>query len=109
MNTATVHGKRFRIGVDVGGTNTDSIVLHPGEAKEPHRGIRSSFKTPTTSDVTEGISVAIDGALKRACIDRNHVSAVMIGTTVSRYNLLLPVSGRFERHIFEDYVAKPCV
>ncbi|RFU34899.1 hypothetical protein B7463_g1495, partial [Scytalidium lignicola] len=73
--------KVFRIGVDVGGTNTDSIVLHPGEVEQSHRGIRSSFKTPTTADVTTGISLAIDGALKKGSIDRDLVSAVMIGTT----------------------------
>ncbi|RDW74917.1 hypothetical protein BP6252_06059 [Coleophoma cylindrospora] len=77
----TGNEKVFHVGVDVGGTNTDSIVLHPGEAESPHRGIRSSFKTPTTADVTEGISLAIDGALKKGSIDRNQVSAVMIGTT----------------------------
>ncbi|KKY24432.1 putative n-methylhydantoinase a acetone beta subunit [Phaeomoniella chlamydospora] len=73
--------KLFRIGVDVGGTNTDSVVLHPGQAREPQRGVLGAFKTPTTQDVTHGIVRAIEGALYQSAIAREAVSAVMIGTT----------------------------
>jgi N-methylhydantoinase A/oxoprolinase/acetone carboxylase beta subunit len=55
----------------------------PGEADQPHRGIRSSFKTPTTRNVTEGIVKAIDGAIAKCDINREAISAVMIGTTVT--------------------------
>ena len=74
--------KVFRIGVDVGGTNTDCVVLHTGEADQPNRGIRSAFKTPTTPDVTEGITKAIDGALAQCKVSLDSIAAVMIGTTV---------------------------
>ncbi|KAK6005849.1 hypothetical protein QM012_007491 [Aureobasidium pullulans] len=73
--------KVFRIGVDVGGTNTDCVVLHPGESDKPNRGIRGTFKTPTTANVTEGISKAIAGAIAQSRISHDSVSAVMIGTT----------------------------
>jgi N-methylhydantoinase A/oxoprolinase/acetone carboxylase beta subunit len=59
--------------------------LDPGEANQPHRGIRSSFKTPTTRNVTEGIVKAIDGAIAQSGIDREAISAVMIGTTVGLF------------------------
>ncbi|KAK5957754.1 hypothetical protein OHC33_000943 [Knufia fluminis] len=73
--------KVYRIGVDVGGTNTDCVVLHPGEADEPHRGIRSALKTATTANVTDGIITAIKGAIAQSGINRSSVAAVMIGTT----------------------------
>lgn len=61
----------------------------PGESDKPNRGIRSSFKTPTTRDVTEGIVKAIDGALAQCGVSREAISAVMIGTTVSTLLRLL--------------------
>ncbi|EXJ83126.1 hypothetical protein A1O1_06745 [Capronia coronata CBS 617.96] len=71
----------YRIGVDVGGTNTDCVILHPGEADQPDRGIRTAFKTPTTPNVTEGIAKAVQGAISQCGISLAAVSAVMIGTT----------------------------
>ncbi|KAK6373611.1 hypothetical protein LTS17_008103 [Exophiala oligosperma] len=53
----------------------------PGEAHLPHRGIRTAFKTPTTANVTEGITKAIEGAISQCGIPLHDVSAVMIGTT----------------------------
>jgi hypothetical protein len=73
--------KRFRIGVDVGGTNTDCAILNPAESHLQTRGIKSAFKTPTTPDVNDGIIKAIEGALSQAPdISRDEISAVMIGT-----------------------------
>ena len=37
-----------RIGIDVGGTNTDAVMLEDGS-------VAHAVKTPTTSDVTTGI------------------------------------------------------
>ncbi|EXJ67931.1 uncharacterized protein A1O5_08545 [Cladophialophora psammophila CBS 110553] len=73
--------KVYRIGVDVGGTNTDCVIIHPGEAHLPDRGIRSAFKTPTTANVTVGITKAIEGAISKCGIPLEAVAAVMIGTT----------------------------
>ncbi|KAF2773044.1 hypothetical protein EJ03DRAFT_387343 [Teratosphaeria nubilosa] len=44
-------------------------------------GIKSAFKTPTTADVTEGITRAIEGAISKSAISRDEIAAVMIGTT----------------------------
>jgi activator of 2-hydroxyglutaryl-CoA dehydratase len=41
-----------RIGIDVGGTNTDAVMLEDG-------GVAHAVKTPTTSDVTTGIVTAL--------------------------------------------------
>ncbi|KAH9844578.1 Hydantoin utilization protein A [Teratosphaeria destructans] len=73
--------RMFRVGVDVGGTNTDCVILNPEEANLSGRGIKSAFKTPTTADVTEGITRAIEGAISKSAISRDEIAAVMIGTT----------------------------
>jgi N-methylhydantoinase A/oxoprolinase/acetone carboxylase beta subunit len=69
----------------IGGTNTDAVILHPHESQQSHRGIRGAFKTPTTPDVTEGIRLAVQGAIKESGIDRETISSVMIGTTVRSF------------------------
>jgi N-methylhydantoinase A/oxoprolinase/acetone carboxylase beta subunit len=64
----------LRIGVDVGGTNTDAVVMHG-------RTLRAWAKTPTTSDVTAGIVTAIEQARAAADVKASDLHAVMIGTT----------------------------
>ena len=71
-----LHVPRFtpRIGVDVGGTNTDAVVMD-GSA------LLAWAKTPTTPEVTGGIVASITEALARASVPPARVSAVMLGTT----------------------------
>src|SRR5205814_3707962 len=64
---------RRRIGIDVGGTNTDAVLLD-GER------VVAAVKTPTTADVTTGITTALRDLLREAPASGG-VSAVMIGTT----------------------------
>ena len=69
-----------RIGIDVGGTNTDAVLVGG-------RTIIGSFKTPTTPDVTTGITTALAGVLARTGADprsfgaTSAIASVMIGTT----------------------------
>ena len=79
----------MKIGVDVGGTNTDAVVL--GES-----GVLGWRKTPTTADVYSGIVAAITQAIADAKVDRAGIDCVMIGTTqftnaVIQRRSLLPV------------------
>ena len=79
----------MKIGVDVGGTNTDAVVLAAD-------GVRGWRKTPTTADVYSGIVAAITQAISDAGVDRTDVDCVMIGTTqftnaVIQRKSLLPV------------------
>jgi N-methylhydantoinase A/oxoprolinase/acetone carboxylase beta subunit len=62
-----------RIGIDVGGTNTDAVLIGPG-------GIEASVKASTMSDVSGGVVNAIEALARRAALDES-VTAVMIGTT----------------------------
>ena len=64
----------MKIGVDVGGTNTDAVVLGP-------KGVAGWKKTPTTGDVYSGIVAAIETAIEASGIVPGDVDGVMIGTT----------------------------
>ncbi len=64
----------MRIGIDVGGTNTDAVLMDG-------RRVLAEHKTPTTPDVTAGIVAALEGLHGRAGFRVEDVSGVMIGTT----------------------------
>src|SRR5689334_814787 len=66
----------LRLGIDVGGTNTDAVVLN--ERAE----LLASFKSPTTPDVTSGIRNALDGLVKsHPDLDLGAIKYAMLGTT----------------------------
>ncbi|KAL6233634.1 hypothetical protein BDW75DRAFT_241860 [Aspergillus navahoensis] len=71
----------YRIGVDVGGTNTDAVVLDVRAHDTPGRGVLASYKAPTTPDITSGIESAIDAVIEESRVDRTQVLSVTIGTT----------------------------
>jgi N-methylhydantoinase A/oxoprolinase/acetone carboxylase beta subunit len=64
---------RRRIGIDVGGTNTDAVLLEED-------AVAAAVKTPTTPDVTSGITRALAALVERAPAARD-AQAAMIGTT----------------------------
>ena len=64
----------MHIGVDVGGTNTDAVLL------SGHR-VLASIKSPTTDDIGQGIVSAIRSILSSSGVDVSEIECVMIGTT----------------------------
>jgi N-methylhydantoinase A/oxoprolinase/acetone carboxylase beta subunit len=64
---------RRRIGIDVGGTNTDAVLLEDD-------AVAAAAKTPTTPDVTTGITRALAALVEQAPAARQ-AQAAMIGTT----------------------------
>lgn len=64
----------LRIGIDVGGTNTDAVLM---------RGLTviEKIKTPTTEDVTSGITTALRHILSESGTQTADIAGVMIGTT----------------------------
>ncbi|KAF2018408.1 DUF917-domain-containing protein [Aaosphaeria arxii CBS 175.79] len=71
----------YRIGVDVGGTNTDAAILDIKASDTPHRGVLASHKASTTEDITSGIESAIQAVLRESKVDQSRVLSVTIGTT----------------------------
>jgi N-methylhydantoinase A/oxoprolinase/acetone carboxylase beta subunit len=68
-----------RIGIDVGGTNTDAVLIEDGK-------VVGAVKAPTSQDVTSGIldslkKLGATGVLKGADGTPKKVDGVMIGTT----------------------------
>ena len=64
----------MRIGIDVGGTNTDAVLLDGDR-------VVASYKAPTTRDVGSGVIAAIRTILDAGRVGPQAVRAVMIGTT----------------------------
>src|SRR3954469_23597701 len=63
-----------RIGVDVGGTNTDAVLLQDGR-------VVHAVKTPTTEDVTRGIVTALELLGRHPEVEKGAIDGVVIGTT----------------------------
>ena len=63
-----------RIGIDVGGTNTDAVLLEEGS-------VVHAVKTPTTEDVTGGIVAALDLLRRHRRVAEGRIDGVVIGTT----------------------------
>jgi N-methylhydantoinase A/oxoprolinase/acetone carboxylase beta subunit len=65
----------LRLGIDVGGTNTDAVVL------ERDGRLLAKAKRPTTADVSGGIRAAVDAVAAAPGVDRTRITHVMLGTT----------------------------
>src|ERR671937_2874249 len=67
---------KLRLGIDVGGTNTDAVVL------DEHATLLARFKSPTTPDVSSGIRNALHGLVAtHADLDLTAIRYAMLGTT----------------------------
>src|SRR6266849_2764485 len=64
----------MRIGIDVGGTNTDAVLMDG-------RSVLAEVKAPTTLDVTSGIVTALRALISDGGLRADQVQGVMIGTT----------------------------
>ncbi|ATZ54140.1 hypothetical protein BCIN_10g01600 [Botrytis cinerea B05.10] len=62
------------IGIDVGGTNTDAVILQNDNVLAWH-------KTPTTPDIQDGVEQAIAAVIKNAQISKDSIDFIKIGTT----------------------------
>ncbi|MFK7861518.1 MAG: hydantoinase/oxoprolinase N-terminal domain-containing protein [Granulosicoccus sp.] len=64
----------YRIGIDVGGTNTDAVIMQGDN-------LLANTKSPTTEDVTSGVVQSLKTVLDETGINKAEIKAVMIGTT----------------------------
>jgi N-methylhydantoinase A/oxoprolinase/acetone carboxylase beta subunit len=65
----------YRLGIDVGGTNTDAVILDRSDR------VLAKAKVPTTPDVTGGIVAALDAVIGGSAIDKARITHAMLGTT----------------------------
>ncbi len=64
----------MRIGIDVGGTHTDAVILNGDD-------IIAATKSLTTADVISGVCDALDTILADSGVQASDIDIVMIGTT----------------------------
>jgi N-methylhydantoinase A/oxoprolinase/acetone carboxylase beta subunit len=64
-----------RLGIDVGGTNTDAVIMDAADR------VIAKAKVPCTPDITGGIMAAIDTVLKAPGVEPHRITHVMLGTT----------------------------
>ena len=64
----------MRIGIDVGGTHTDAVILEDDT-------VIAATKALTSADVISGVTAALDEILKQSGISVSSIKTVMIGTT----------------------------
>lgn len=66
----------YRLGIDVGGTNTDAVILDNATLE-----VIAAVKSPTTQQTSDGVLASIDQVLGAAQIDASRIRFAMIGTT----------------------------
>jgi N-methylhydantoinase A/oxoprolinase/acetone carboxylase beta subunit len=64
-----------RLGIDVGGTNTDAAIMDAADR------VIAKAKVPCTPDITGGITAAIDAVLRAPDVSPRRITHVMLGTT----------------------------
>jgi N-methylhydantoinase A/oxoprolinase/acetone carboxylase beta subunit len=65
----------YRLGIDVGGTNTDTVILDTADR------VLAKSKVACTPDITGGITAAIDDVLTAPGVAASRITHVMLGTT----------------------------
>lgn len=65
----------YKLGIDVGGTNTDAVII------DENNTIIADIKSPTSTDIYSGIVKALKTVLDVSGIDRTKIYQAMLGTT----------------------------
>jgi N-methylhydantoinase A/oxoprolinase/acetone carboxylase beta subunit len=68
-------GIDWRLGIDVGGTNTDAVIMDAADR------LIATAKVPCTPDITGGIIAAITAVLAAPGVEPRRIGHVMLGTT----------------------------
>ena len=65
----------YKLGIDVGGTNTDAVLI------DETRAVVADIKYPTSADIYDGILGAVRKVLEVSGVDRTQIRQAMLGTT----------------------------
>lgn len=74
--------KKYTIGIDIGGTNTDAVLI------DSTQKIIASCKTATTKNISEGFLTALQTVVANGKISPQQIRAVLVGTTHATNALL---------------------
>ncbi|SCW04633.1 LAFE_0H17854g1_1 [Lachancea fermentati] len=78
-----MQNRKLLIGIDIGGTNSDLVVIEPSRLEEQDRGVITWHKAVTTPNVSIGIEncirTVLDDAIHR--ISKEEIISITIGTT----------------------------
>lgn len=74
--------KKYIIGIDIGGTNTDGVII------DAQKNIITFYKTPTTTPLSNGLYTALQQLCMQAQITPQQVQRILIGTTQATNALL---------------------
>jgi N-methylhydantoinase A/oxoprolinase/acetone carboxylase beta subunit len=66
---------KYKLGIDVGGTNTDAVLI------DSNRRVVAEIKNPTSGDIYDGIVGAIRSVLDISGVDPTDIKQTMLGTT----------------------------
>ena len=65
----------YKLGIDVGGTNTDAVLI------DENLQVVADIKHPTSGDIYDGILGALRKVLAESGVDRSQIGQAMLGTT----------------------------
>ncbi len=65
----------YKLGIDVGGTNTDAVLIDENDK------VLAEIKRPTSGDIYEGIVNAVEIILKESQVEPLEIRQAMLGTT----------------------------
>lgn len=65
----------YKLGIDVGGTNTDAVLI------DEHQNVVADIKCPTSGDIYDGILAALRTVLAVSGVDKSQIRQAMLGTT----------------------------
>ena len=65
----------YKLGIDVGGTNTDAVLI------DENRAVAADIKYPTSPDIYDGILGAMRAVLAVSGVDPKEIRQAMLGTT----------------------------
>ena len=65
----------YKLGIDVGGTNTDAVLI------DENLHVLADIKCPTSGDIYDGILAALRTVLAVSGVDKSQIRQAMLGTT----------------------------
>ncbi|MGL4606014.1 MAG: hydantoinase/oxoprolinase N-terminal domain-containing protein [Eubacteriaceae bacterium] len=65
----------YKLGIDVGGTNTDAVII------DENLKVVADIKSPTSDDIYSGILEALNAILEKSNVNPKEITQAMLGTT----------------------------